>query len=186
VDEIRKEEIMTVQKAKYLGRLTAILSFLFGTIIFASYFFTSFSSILFVGYTFILFASVINIIVFVLIFQIGIKEKGKSIFSICGMMLMNIPILLFYCWITIGLLNTVRINFINNKEITLKEIKITGCEEKTIQEIKAGEEKTVWIKIPSDCTIGIMYNYKGKIQNEIVVGYTTINNGEKINFQISK
>jgi hypothetical protein len=181
-----KENKMTVQKVKYLGKLTAILSFLIGTIIFGVYFITSIDSILFVGYTFILLAAIFNFVVFGLLSRIGIIEKEKSIFQVCGIMLINIPIMLLYCWITIQLLNTVRINFINNKEITLKEVKISGCEEKIIEEIKSGEEKTVWIKIPSDCTIQISYNYKGKLENEIVVGYTTSNDGGKMNFKIGK
>ena len=42
-------------------------------------------------------------------------------------MLLNIPIIITYCWVAIILLGTMRITFINETDTTINDINIIGC-----------------------------------------------------------
>jgi hypothetical protein len=64
-------------------------------------------------------------------------------------MLLNIPVILFYCWVAIILLDTMRITFTNSTQTTLTNINIVGCGGGHIDKLEVGESKTVWVDICS-------------------------------------
>lgn len=99
-------------------------------------------------------------------------------------MLLNIPVLFFYCWVVIILLNTMRITFTNYTQSTLTNISIVGCGGGHIDKLKVGQSETVWISITGDCSINIDYLLNGQQKEEMVVGYTTGLNGQKIKHSI--
>ncbi len=169
-----------------LGRWTALLSFLFGTMIFGLYFLTSASNLLFVGYIFIVAAGLINIGVFVAILIKSLKEVEyrKRLRLTCGLMLLNIPMMLFYCWVSMILLNTMRITFHNSTERELTNIDIIGCETKHIDKLQSGESKTVWVGITGDCSINVAYSVGSKREEKSVVGYVTNDFGKWIRYNI--
>lgn len=169
-----------------LGRLTAILSFLLGTFIFGLYYITSSSALLFIGYGYILLASLVNLVVLVLILNRAKKDQNnrKGLLKTSGIMLLNIPVMLLYCWIAIILLGTMRITFTNPTQTPIDNIKIMGCASGYIDRLSAGESKEIWVDISGDCTINITYSLAGTNKEEVVVGYVTSSMGQKIEHRI--
>lgn len=177
---------MTTERHIKLGRLTALISFLLGTVIFGLYYLTSSFELLFVGYAFIAVTGIFNIGVLISILVKTTKDtiKRKKLFETCGLMLLNIPVMLFYCWVAIILLNTMRITFINSTKTALTDINIIGCETEHLDKLEVGQSKTVWVGITGDCSINIDYLSNGQRKEENVAGYVTKSNGQKMKHNI--
>ena len=164
---------MTTEQLIKLGRQTALVSFLLGTGIFGGYFLTSSVALLFIGYGFIALAGLINIGILISILIKANKDKVHSnkLLKTCGLMLLNIPVMLFYCWVVIFiLLDTMRITFTNSTPTTLTNINILGCGGGYIDKLESGKSETVWVKITGDCAISIDYLSNGKRKEETVMG----------------
>ena len=99
-------------------------------------------------------------------------------------MLVNIPVMIFYCWVALILLNTIRISFTNSTQTTLTNIKIIGCGGGHIDKLEAGESETVWVKITGDCSLDLEYLSNGQKKEESVTGYVTNNMGQKMKHNI--
>jgi hypothetical protein len=171
-----------------LGRLTAIISFLLGTFVFGLYYLTSSSELLLIGYAYIFVAGLVNSAVLVSILKQAKKDQTnrKKLLITSGIMLLNIPVMLFYCWMAIMLLDTMRITFTNPTQTEIADIKITGCATGYIDKLGAGARKKVWVDISGDCTITISYSLAGEKKEEVVVGYVTNGMGQIIEHKISK
>jgi len=115
---------MTTQQHLKIGRLTALISFLLGTGIFGLYFLTSSSDLLFLGYGFIVLTGLINlgILVAILFRANKDRENRKRLLKTSGLMFINIPVMLVYCWVAIILLGTMRITFTNDTGTQLTDI----------------------------------------------------------------
>jgi hypothetical protein len=177
---------MTKEKSIRLGLISAIASFLIGSIIFGLYYFTSDSTILFLGYGFILLAGVINTILFINLVFGYLESKDRKVAIVSIFILLNIPIMLFYCWHANKLLSTVIIEFTNCTKHDLKDIIVYGCDKKLINQLKQGESETVWINVKYDCSILISYNENGFNKTETVEGYITTMMGKRSTFCIGK
>ena len=177
---------MTTERHIKLGRQTALISFLFGTGIFGLYFLTSSFELLFIGYGFIALTGLINIGILISILVKANKDKDnrKKLLTTCGLMLLNIPVMLFYCWVAIILLNTMRITFTNATQTTLTNINIIGCGGGHIDKLEIGESETVWVDITGDCSINIDYLSNGQKKEESVAGYVTNSMGQKMKHNI--
>ncbi len=176
---------MNAEKHVLMGRWTAIISFLSGTILFASYFITSESKLIFIGSIFIVIVGSINLAVLIAIsIKLSKEEQRKKLFKICIFMLFNIPVMLVYCWFAVVLLNTMRITFTNSTSAELSDIRITGCEERSIANLQSGESKTIWIDITHDCRVDIEYVINGKPKKENVEEYLCIVMGSWSNYMI--
>ena len=177
---------MTVHKISNNARIVALLSFICGTGIFVLYYLTDAFSLLFAGLGFIIIAGLVNIIYLspVLKQLLTTKDNRKSLFITLGLMLINIPVLIVYYWLTTTLLNTMRITFINETSSTLTEIKVFGCEEKHIDKLEPNERKLVWVGITGDCSVNIEFNKDGKLESENVTGYTSANMGQRMTHKI--
>ncbi|PIY09245.1 MAG: hypothetical protein COZ18_08325 [Flexibacter sp. CG_4_10_14_3_um_filter_32_15] len=179
---------MKTEQLIKIGRTLAMLSFLIGTAIFVMNYLISADSFLLIGYIFIVLAVVINSIFLILIFIKLSKEKQykTQLIISAGMILLNIPVLLLYSWITSLLLNTMRIRFVNSTKETITELKITGCQNKKIKKLEAEKSETVWISIKGDCTITIEYLLNGEPKKENVLEYATTNTGHKMKYKIGE
>ncbi len=177
---------MTTERHIKLGRQTALISFLLGTGIFGLYFLTSSFELLFVGYGFIALTGLINfgVLISILLKAKKNKDNRKKLLTTCGLMLLNIPLMLFYCWVVIILLNTMRITFTNSTTSILTDINIIGCETEHIDELEARQSKTVWVGITGDCTINIDYLSDGHRKEDNVAGYVTSSMGQKMKHNI--
>jgi len=174
---------MTTQQHLKIGRLTALISFLLGTGIFGLYFLTSSSDLLFLGYGFIVLTGLINlgILVAILFRANKDRENRKRLLKTSGLMFINIPVMLVYCWVAIILLGTMRITFTNDTGTQLTDIKIVGCAGGYIDKLESGESKTVWVTITGDCSIYLDYLSNGQRKEEIVASSSM---GQKVNHKI--
>lgn len=177
---------MTTERHINLARLTALISFLLGTGIFGFYFLTSSSQLLFIGYVFIIVPGLINICVLISILIKAAKDKNNysRLNRTVGLMLLNVPVMLIYCWAAVILLNTMRITFTNSTRATLTDININGCETEHIDMLDVGESKTVWVAIKGDCEINIDYLSNGQRSTKVVVGYVTNSMGQKMKYNV--
>jgi hypothetical protein len=177
---------MSSSRLVNLGRITALVSFLLGTGIFGLYFQSSAIELLFVGYAFILLTGLINfgVLIFILFKANKDQENRIKLLATCGLMLLNIPVVLFYCWIAIILLNTMRITFTNTTNSAVTKINVVGCGGGYIDKLDVGESNTVWVDIEGDCSISIDYFSNGQRKHESVAGYVTNSNGQKMNYNI--
>lgn len=171
---------MTTQQYIKIGRQTALISFLLGTAIFVLYFLTSSFELLSLGCGFIVLTSFLNLGMLILILVKANHDKynRKKLFVTCRLMLLNIPVMLFYVWATIVLLNTMRITFTNSTQTTLTNINIVGCGNGYIDKLECGKSETVWVKITGDCSINIAYLSNGQRKKESVAGYVTNSMGQ--------
>lgn len=177
---------MTAKTHIKLGQVTSLISFILGTVIFVLYYYTSDFDFLFNGYVFIGLAGLINMVVLIAILLKAKKDKTnqKRLKSASFLILLNIPIMLVYCWGTIILLGTMRINFTNETNTIITDINVLGCGGGYIEELKVGESKTVWVEITGDCSINVNYLSNGKRQEETVAGYITSSMGQKAKHKI--
>lgn len=177
---------MTTDRHIKLGRTTALISFLLGTVIFGLYYLTSAFELLFVGYGFIALIGLINIgiLIAILIKARKDNENRRRLLRTCGLMILNIPVMITYCWVAIILLGTMRITFTNDTGTELTDINIIGCGGGQIDKLKVGESQTVWVSITGDCSIYIDYLSDGQRNEEVVAGYVTSSMGQKVNHKI--
>jgi len=168
------------------AKTTALLTFIGGTIILLLFYFTNDFDLVILGLVYAAIMAIVNLVILIRLLLLSYQHKIKrhSVFKAMGLILLNIPVFVLYCWFGILLLNTLRISFINSTTATLSDIQINGCEQKHIKELLTGQSKTVWIHIPADCGVWISYIQNGQIKREEVVGYTTNQMGNKMTFKI--
>ena len=169
-----------------IGLYTALISFILGTCLMAYYYLTSSEDLLGIGLLFVVIAIIINlgILIFLIYKSITDKNNRKKLLLTCFIMLLNIPIMLFNYLSVDVLLNTMRITFVNSTPKVLTDIKISGCETNHIDKLEPGKSKTVWIGIKGDCSIDIYYISNSLKVHESVCGYTTVNCGQKLKYNI--
>ena len=169
-----------------LGKGTALISFLIGALIFVAYYLTSNSDLLFTGYGFVVLAGIVNLIVLT---AISFKYKSdkvnrKALIKTGRLMMLNLPILFLFIWLSFVLIGNMRITFTNGTENILTNIKIFGCETEYISELKPNESKTIWVGITGDCYISLEYLENGIQKTETVAGYITSGMGSKMKHRI--
>lgn len=135
-----------------------------------------------VGLGYVALAKVINLVVFSIIVIQALVNKSdrKELFKTSVLMLLNIPVVLFYYWFAMVLSGYMLIRFVNSTPTVLTDINIIGCETKHIDKLGIGEGTTVWVSITGDCAINMDYLADGKRVKENVVGYTTRGMGERV------
>jgi len=169
-----------------IAKTTALITFICGTIILLLFYLTNGAEIGMLGLLYTALMIIINLVVLARLLLLSYRHKIKRhlVLKATGLMLLNIPIFIFYCWIGITLLNTVRITFINTTQKEIDDLKISGCEEKYIPKLSSGQSKTVWVSIPHDCGVEISYKLNGQTREEDVTGYVTNEGGYIMTFKI--
>lgn len=175
----------TMVELKFSIKL-ALGFFVIGTIILLSFAIKLSSTVAMLGYIYTAFAFLIGSI-YVIIITIKIVSKKldfRTGVKVILVMMLNVPISLFYIFIVLTLMSYARITFENTTEYNLTSIKISGCQNKEIKELRTGESKTVWIGIPTDCQVDIQYEVNGDLKRETVVGYLTNSGGIVATYKI--
>jgi len=167
-----------------IGRFTALISFLIGTMILIIFYFTDSSAITEFGMIFIVVAGIINAGVFVKVFidLINEKENRKKYFFTSGIMILNIPIVLAYFYFVMILMNTMRVSFINETGREITNLKIIGGEPKSIEKLEIGEKQTKWVAINSINDLILEYEFNGEVKTEMIYSYMVV--GKKIEHRI--
>jgi hypothetical protein len=162
--------------------ITALVLFLIETVLFGMYYITLSTDIIFISYFIGIIILIISIILgFIIIFsKNSINIKLKS----CSIIVLNILIAIAYSYFVILLINYARITLINSTSDKITDIQILGCEEKSLNDLNKGDRRTIWIKIPEDCSIDINYIFDGIQKRENIIEYISPNMGEKIEFSI--
>lgn len=157
------------------GRLTALVSFLLGTLILACYFFTDDDNALFAGYLYIGIATLFNLIVFfILLFGANANNPNRIRYlKTAGLMTLNIPVAIAYIWIVLELLNIMRITFVNSTDRVLTNVDVVGCGGGYIDRLGVGESTTLWVYITGNCALFLEYEYNGTLRQETVASYLT-------------
>lgn len=163
-----------MKELRFSKRLSIGL-FSIGTLIFVLYAITLSTSIGLLGYIYVGLAAFIGIIYLLTVvikmiryrleFMVGLKSAG--------IMILNIPVVLIYFYLVMILMNTARITLENSTGQDISSIRITGCDHREIETLKAGKLETIWINIPGDCALEIEYQIEGKMVKETVAGYLT-------------
>lgn len=177
---------MTTEILIKSGKFVALMSMIIGTLIFMMFLMFSGIALGLSGLFFIVVAGIINTVFFLLLtIRLLIdKEQKRKISKTIGLILLNIPITILFCWISILWINTLRITFVNETTTDLFNIEIVGCQNSQIDKLNKGESKTVWINIPHDCAVSINYKLKGIDKSEDVTGYVPNGNGYSMTFKI--
>ena len=177
---------MRPQKLITIGIRAAILTIVISSLIYFSYYFTSYNFIVYFEYIFIFLASAASfIIVLRILNQVKKHKRNRTpLILTCVFILVSGIIALVYFRYLTNLLDTMRINFINESPYALTDIKITGCQKKHIDSISPKGSQVVWIKVTRDCAINVSYNENGIAKNEMVSAYVTTSMGQKLSFRI--
>lgn len=175
-----------MEKELRIGKLSAVISLLSGIIIFTLYFLSSLADLLIVGCIFILIAGLINMVILIdlILKSKNIKVNKVKLFKTYGLILLNIPVMLIYCWIASILMGTMRITLKNTTQTEVTNIKIMGCEDKLVEKIMPGLSKTGWVKITGDCVINLTYSANGQQKDEVIAGYVTRGMRQKLQHNI--
>jgi len=162
--------------------ITALIFFLIETILFYIYYITASTDIIFISY----FIGIIILIISIILGCIIIFSKNSTNIKLksCSIIVLNILIASVYSYFVILLTNYARITLINSTSNTVTDIQILGCEEKMIGKLEKEDKRTIWIKIPEDCSIDINYIFEGTKKRENIIEYISPGMGEKIEFSI--
>jgi hypothetical protein len=171
-----------------IGKYTALISFLIGTLLLLIFYYTDSTEITGFGIYFIIIAGILNLIIIALLLAeiLSNKENRNRNLKTTGLMLLNIPIVFVYFYFVMILLNTLRITFINETGKPISDIKIIGGKPATIEKLKIGESQTKWIGIENDNLLTIEYNINGEKETDTIFGYITSFSGQKLKYRIGK
>ena len=177
---------MRPQKLIRLGIRAAILIILISSILYFSYYYTSFNFIVYLEYFFIFIAGALSFIIILRMINHVIKHKRhrRGLIITSGVLFISLIIALVYFRYLTSLLDTMRIKFVNESSHTLTNVKITGCQKKQINDIGPKSSATVWIKVTRDCSINLSYTENGTPKNEVVSAYVTTSMGQQLTFKI--
>ena len=177
---------MRPQKLIKIGIRAAVLTILLSSLIYFSYYYTSYNFIVFLEYAFIFLAGATCFIILLRILNHVKKHKRfrtPLLFTSGFLIISGIIALVFFRRIT-HLLDTMRIKFVNESRYALTDIKITGCQKKQINDIAPQGKETVWITISRDCSINVSYNENGVVKNEVISSYVTTSMGQQITYRM--
>jgi hypothetical protein len=177
---------MKSEKYITLGKGTALISFLIGALLFGVYFLTSNSELLFIGYGFIVLAGIANLIILIAVLAKSNSDttSRRKLLKTSGLMLINLPVMFLFIWLSMILIGNMRITFTNSTGNKLTDINIVGCEKEHISELQPNESKTVWVGITGDCSIILEYLENGTKKKETVAGYVTNGMGQIMEHKI--
>ncbi len=169
-----------------IGNLTALISFLIGTAIFLAYVISENDQLFLIGYFYLIVAGISNfVILFWLLLQTSEDRsirKGLNRSKI--FIVANIPIAIGYFFVIMYLLSYLRITFVNSTGDTITNVRIIGCDNKSISHLDTDQSKTKWIGINGDCSVDIKYLINGEEKQETVVGYSSGPMGQRLKYEI--
>ena len=177
---------MRPQKLIRIGIKAGVLTILLSSLIYFTYYFTSYNLIVYLEYAFIFLAGAACFIILLRILNHVKKHKRYRIplLLTSGFILISGVIAIIYFRNLTTLLDTMRINFVNESQYVLTDIKISGCQKKQVGNLEPKGTQTVWIRITRDCAINLSYNENGVVKNEVISSFVTTSMGQKLNFRI--
>ena len=177
---------MNAQKLQKTGIKTALLTLAIGGAIFFAYYKTLSDILIYLEYFFIFLACAINLIVLLRILTYTQKHKrGKQgLYAVAGLIFVALIASLLFFKYTSNLADTMQISLVNKTGTELSSVRITGCKKIRINNLKPGEEETVWVRIQRDCSLELSYNQGGSLKNETISAYVSTSMGKRITYEI--
>lgn len=171
---------------KRVSIITAIITFLTGTGLLVFYYIEmSVLTILYSSYVVLLLIILNVFLVLFFLWNCFHHKISYTAFRHSGLILsVNIPIAVLYFFCVNLLLSIIRVTVVNHSGQDISSIRITGCENKTIEVLENDGSKTVWIDIPQDCSIDIHFWRDGKNKKVNIIGYATSLMGQKVTYEI--
>jgi hypothetical protein len=177
---------MTKKKLNRVGYLTAFLTFAIASFIMFGHYHGWSGDLERKGILFIPVALIANLGVFVFILIKGSRIGENGTFRSIYVMLLNIPVAFFCFWFAMFLMGYYRVTVINDTSSKITQINLSGCDEKSIKKLDAGESATVWIRLDHNCSLRIGYLDKNKKTNaDVVAGYLCSGMGQGDDYYIS-
>jgi hypothetical protein len=170
------------------GVRLSIAFFVVGTIILIVFYFTLSAKMALFAYQYTIMAILVNWMYAAMLLYYFLKQRIliETLLKTLGVMALNIPVGILYAYVMVWLLGYARITFKNTTGTDLDLIRIEGCQEKEIANLKKDDSRTVWISIPEGCSVHITYELDGEQKKETVVGYLVPDGGIKTTFEIKK
>jgi hypothetical protein len=154
------------------GYITALVSFIIGSIILLLYFLTGNPSWQYIGAKYILIAGVVNTVIVLSAFLDGITSNTlKRNFRAIAVMLLNIPIAFLYMIFASSIDEKVKIIFINETGKKIEYVEVYRDNEIVKRRKNIDTDEEINLKIKNDTfTIDLHYYVDGKtfINNDIV------------------
>ncbi|MEJ8597563.1 hypothetical protein JSO62_02470 [Riemerella anatipestifer] len=168
------------------AKILALISFFLGTFLLVIYYLTMSAEFALFSYFLVGGIVVINLMVLILLISklLNRGSEKEGILKTIGIMLLNIPIALFYFYVVSILTSYIRLTITNKTNTVLSNIVISGCDKQKIDGLNVNESETVWIKISGDCSVNLSYNVNGVEKEENVFGYVTNMMGQKVKYDI--
>lgn len=168
------------------AKILALISFLLGTFLLVTYYLTMSAEFALFSYFLIGGIVVINLVVLIILMSklLNRNSEKEGILRTIGIMLLNIPVALFYFYVVSILTSYIRLTITNKTNTALSNIVISGCDKQKIDGLNVNESETVWIKISGDCSVNLSYNINGVEKDENVFGYVTNMMGQKVKYDI--
>ena len=177
---------MTKQKLNRIGYFTAAVTFLIATFILFAHYQGYKGDYERYGLLFIPISFESHLLVLITILVVANKKNIKGPFHSIKIMLLNIPYAIFCLWFSIFLMGYYRVSIINDTKSEIKNIKLTGCDNKSLKSLEPGQTETVWIDINNDCSLHISYlKRNGNRKEDVVAGYLCSGMGQPENYHIS-
>jgi hypothetical protein len=154
-----------------LARTVALFSFVGGSVIFAVHFLWGNKIMFLIGFVYIVAVTLVNLPAAIVVAAAALRTRHRSVLGALLLMLLNIPVMIFYVWLAFAMLDTARITFTNATGHELTGMRLHGCEDIQMDNLQPGESETVWIEIPHDCSIYLSYVSGGDTTRVSVEGY---------------
>jgi hypothetical protein len=170
---------------KTASRLS-ISFFVLGTLLITFYYFTLSPLAALIGYAYTGIAVLIGMIYVILVGFKYISKKIPAITAIkcVSVVAVNLPVAALYMYFVLNLMTTARITFENATGHDISAVSIGGCLNRELGEFKAGESKTVWVKVKNDCSLVLFYKIDREPKLETPFAYLTHNNGMIATYKI--
>ncbi|WP_196889756.1 hypothetical protein [Aureivirga sp. CE67] len=173
-------------KLHRVAYLSAIASFIIGTIFMVLFFTTCSIKIALAAYYYTLIAGVVNFALFILLLLASLSNNKlkKKYFKGSIALFSNIPVVLIYIYFINILSDTIRVEFVNVSDQVVENLKISGCENMLISKIDQKESDTRWIMVKKTCHIKIDYELDGIQYSENILENVSPRMGRKLSYAV--
>jgi hypothetical protein len=174
------------QLIKSCKRISGV-SFLLGTLLLITFFFSNSYTVAMAGIPIICALALGNMVFLWRLIKMTVRERSKrrELIKTGTIMVSNIPVALLYFYLVLVLFDVVIVRFKNGINEPIEQVRIIGCDERNIGQLRPRQAKIEWIELQEGClekSIAIEYELKGKRIKEIVYRYVV--DGRRINYTI--
>jgi hypothetical protein len=170
------------------GLKLTIAFFLIGTVILLVYYSTMSPMVALLAFQYTMLAMLVSwVFAGFLLFkflrrQITLSELLKTV----AVMLVNIPVGILYAYIMALLLKYARVEIQNISELSITNIVLKGCEEKSMSDLESGDHETAWIKLQDSCSVILAYTINGEQRQDTVLVDISPGYGVKVTHAIDQ